>query len=151
MDTVERCIVIYVFLLLVIRVSGRRTLGELTAFDFVLLLIIGETAGTTILGDDLSITSGVLSILTLVTIEVGLSLAKQRWRVIERWVDGLPTILVEDGQPFQDRLDRSRVDVEDVLEAARKKQGLERMEQIKYAVLERDGSINIISGRGDGG
>jgi uncharacterized membrane protein YcaP (DUF421 family) len=63
---------------------------------------------------------------------------------IEKWVDGLPTVLVEDGRPLKDRMDKARVDVQDVLEAARATQGLERIEQVKFAVLERGGKISIV-------
>ena len=62
----------------------------------------------------------------------------------EKWIDGVPTLLVQDGRPLKDRMDKARVDEEDILASARELQGLERMEQIKYAVLERGGHISII-------
>jgi uncharacterized membrane protein YcaP (DUF421 family) len=60
-------------------------------------------------------------------------------------LEGAPLVIVKDGEPLSERLRRARLDVNDVLEAARSTQGLERLEQVKYAVLERDGSISIIS------
>ena len=144
MDSILRAAVVYVFMMVVVRVSGRRTLSEMTNFDFVLLLIVSEATQNCMIGDDYSMTNGFLVILTLVTLDIGLSLLKQRSRLVEKWVDGLPTILVERGRPLKDRMDKARVDIEDILEAARELQGLERMEQIKYAVLERAGHITII-------
>ena len=144
MDSVVRAAAVYVFMLVVVRLSGRRTLSEMTSFDFVLLLIVSEATQNCMIGDDYSMTNGFLVILTLVTLDIGLSLLKQRSRLVEKWVDGLPTILVERGRPLKDRMDKARVDLEDILEAARELQGLERIEQIKYAVLERGGHITII-------
>jgi uncharacterized membrane protein YcaP (DUF421 family) len=143
-DSVLRAAAVYLFLLVLVRISGRRTLGQMTTFDFVLMLIISEATQNAMIGDDYSMTNGFLVITTLVTLDIGLSILKQRSRLVEKWIDGLPTILVERGRPLKDRMDKARVDVEDVLEAARELQGLERLEQIKYAVLERGGQITII-------
>ena len=73
-----------------------------------------------------------------------LSLLKQRSRTIERLVEGTSLILVENGKVLKERMDKERVGEEDILEAARMLQGLERLDQIKYAVLERNGEITII-------
>jgi uncharacterized membrane protein YcaP (DUF421 family) len=64
--------------------------------------------------------------------------------LVERLVDGAPLIILEHGKLHQDRMDKERVDEEDILEAARRLQGLERLEQIKYAVLERNGEITVV-------
>ena len=144
MDSILRAAVVFAFMVVVLRISGRRTLGEMTNFDFVLVLIISESTQNAMIGDDYSMTNGFLVILTLVTLDIGLSLLKQRSRRVEKWIDGVPTILVEDGRPLKDRMDKARIDEEDILESARELQGLERMEQIKYAVLERGGHISII-------
>jgi uncharacterized membrane protein YcaP (DUF421 family) len=144
MDSVVRGLVIYLFLLLVFRLSGKRTLAQATTFDLALLLIISETTQEAMIGDDHSIMNALLLILTLVGVDIGISLWKQRSKTLERWVDDVPLVLLEDGRPLKDRMDRSRVDEADLLNAARACQGLERLEQIKYAVLERSGGITII-------
>ena len=144
MDAVLRATAIYLFLMLIFRVSGKRSLGEVTTFDFVLLLIIGEATQQGLLGDDYSVTNGVLVITTLVIIDIGFSLLKQRVPAVDRLIDGVPLVIVEDGKPITDRMRTSRVDEGDILSAARSLQGLERMDQIKYAVLERDGGISIL-------
>lgn len=144
MNAVLRATVVYVFVMLIIRISGRRTLGEMTNFDFVLLLIISEATQNAMIGEDFSMTNSFLVILTLIVLDVGLSLLKQKSPRLEMWLDGLPTILVEDGRLLKDRMEKSRVDLDDIMEAARELQGLERLDQIKYAVLERSGGITII-------
>jgi uncharacterized membrane protein YcaP (DUF421 family) len=144
MDAILRGASVYVVLLLILRLSGRRTLGEMTPFDFVLLLIIAETTQQALLGDDFSVTNAFLLITTLVSLDILMSWLKTRFDAFDRIMDGLPMVIVEHGQPLQDRLRKSRLDEHDVLAAARRSQGLERMEQIKYAVLETDGGISII-------
>ncbi|HLU11929.1 MAG TPA: YetF domain-containing protein [Oceanobacillus sp.] len=144
MDAVLRGVIVYAFLLLFFRFIGKRSLSQITTFDFVLLLIIGEATQQALLGDDFSIVNALLVIVTLMIIDIGLSLVKQRSSKVEKLIDGVPTILVENGQPIDEHMQKARIDREDILESARELQGLERMEQIKYAVLERDGKISII-------
>jgi uncharacterized membrane protein YcaP (DUF421 family) len=144
MEALLRAAFVYVFLLLVFRVAGRRTLGQMTNFDFVLLLIVSEATQNAMIGSDHSVTNGMLVIMTLIGLDILLSLIKQRSPVIERWLDGLPMVLVENGRPLKKLMARSRVDEHDILSAARHQQGLESMDQIKYAVLEVSGGISII-------
>ena len=144
MDSVIRGLVVYLFLLVIFRLSGKRTMAQATTFDLALLLIISETTQEAMIDDDHSITNGMLLILTLVGLDIGISLWKQRSKTLEKWVDDVPLIILEDGKPIKERMDKSRVDETDILFAAREAQGLERLEQIKYAVLERSGGITII-------
>lgn len=144
METILRAVVIYVFLFLAFRVAGKRSLTDITTFDFVLLLIIAETSQQALIGDDFSVTTAVLLISTLILIEIGLTSLKQRYHRLDRFMEGEPVVLVENGRPLQERLALERVDVEDILEAARRWRGLERIDQIKFAVLEVDGNITII-------
>lgn len=144
MDPVVRSTAIYVALLVFLRLAGRRTLMQMTSFDFVLLLIIGEATQNALLQNDSSVTNSLIVILTLISLDIAFSYVKQRVPIIERWLDGLPMIIVRDGRPLTDLMIKARVSEVDILSAARESQGLERMEQIKYAVLETTGSISII-------
>jgi uncharacterized membrane protein YcaP (DUF421 family) len=144
MESVIRALAIYGLLLVVFRFTGNRSLGQITTFDFILLLIISEAIQNGMVGADYSVTNAFLLVLTLVMIDIGLSLIKSRLPVFERWLEGVPIVIVEHGHPLLDRMEKSRVDVGDVLTAARKLHGLERMDQVKYAVLERSGDISII-------
>ena len=144
MDAVLRAAVMYFFLVLVFRLAGKRTLAEVTTFDLVLLLIIAEATGPAMLDDDPSLTTAILVVLTLVGLELGLSVLQYRIPLIDRLVDGLPTLLVDNGRVLHDRLRKLRVDESAIMEAARELQGLERMDQVKYAILERSGTITIV-------
>ena len=147
MDSVLRGMTVFFFLLLVFRVSGKRALSEATTFDFVLLLIISETTQQALLGEDFSIVGGLVLILTLVVLDAALSLVKLRWPLADRLLEHRPLVIVENGRALEDRMRREHVDVDDVLEAARRLRGLERLEQVKYAVLERSGGISIVERR----
>ena len=144
MDAVLRATAMYLMLLVVFRGSGRRLLAELTTFDFVLLLIIGEATQQALLGEDFSFTNAVLVIVTLVTLEIVLSLLKGWAPFLGKLLDGMPMIVVDHGRPLRDRMHKARIDEEDILEAARQLQGIERLDQIKYAVLEVSGGITVI-------
>lgn len=144
METVIRGAVIYVVLLVIVRLSGRRTLAQMTAFDLVLVLICAETTQQALLADDFSITNAIVLIVTLFGLDIALSFVKERWPVAEKVLDGVPTILVNEGKPDTQALKRSRVDIDDIMQAAREKQGLERLDQIKFAVLEAGGGITIV-------
>ena len=144
MDSVLRAVIVYFLLLGVLRLSGKRSLAENSTFDFVLLLLISETAQQWLLGEDFSFTNAVILIVTLAGLNIVFSLLKQRFRTVAKLVDGVPMLLVENGNPLKEPLKRARIEVSDVLSAARELQGLERMDQIKYAVLETSGVITVI-------
>ncbi|HEV8342710.1 MAG TPA: YetF domain-containing protein [Candidatus Binatia bacterium] len=144
MEPILRAVLTYVFLLLMVRVAGKRSLADTTPFDLVLLLIISEAAQQGMVGNDYSLTNSFIIVATLVLLDVSISFVKQKWAFVDRWVDGVAVVLVRDGKPLKDRMDKERIDEQDVMEAARELQGIERMEQIKYAVLERNGHISII-------
>jgi uncharacterized membrane protein YcaP (DUF421 family) len=144
MDSVLRALAVYVFLLVIFRVAGKRTMAQVTVFDFVLLLIISEATQQAMIGQDFSITNAVLVITTLIGAERGLTWVQRRYKTLDRLLDGLPLVLVEDGKPFDDRLKQERIDISEILAAARQTQGLARLDQIKYAVLEQTGEISIV-------
>ena len=144
MDSVLHGLAVYVILLVVFRISGKRTLSQVTTFDFVLLLIIAEVTQQALLGQDYSLTNFVLLVATLIGLDIAMSFVKERSPRLDRLLEGQPLVIVEDGKALRERMQKARVDDEDVLTAARMHQGLERMEQIKYAVLERNGGITIV-------
>lgn len=144
MDSVLRAAAMYVALMILFKIAGRRSLAELTTFDFVLLMIIGEATQQALLGNDFSLTNAIVVIVTLIAVDVGLSLLKQRSSTVSRLIDGEPTILVENGKILHERLRHARLIEADLMEAARSSQGIEKVEEIKFAILERNGKISVI-------
>lgn len=147
METVLRSLAVYIFLLVVLRVSGKRTLAQVTTFDFILLLIISETTQGALVGNDNSITNCFILVVTLVGIDSLLASMKKKFPALDKLLESVPLVLVENGKPFRQRMERECIDDEDILAAARELQGVEKMEDIKYAVLERHGMISIIPRR----
>lgn len=144
MDAVLRAAAIYLALLVVFRVSGKRTLAQVTTFDFVLLLIVSEATQQALLGQDYSFTMGILVILTLVGMERLADFLGWRFPRLGKVLDGAPVVLVEHGRPLEDRLREHNIGMEQVLEQARLHQGLGSANEIDYAILERSGMISIV-------
>jgi uncharacterized membrane protein YcaP (DUF421 family) len=149
-DIVFRALAVYGGLMVILRIAGKRTLAQMTTFDFVLLLIIAEATQQGLLGDDFSITNGILVIVTLIGVDIAMSLLKRRFALFSRLSEGRPVIILEDGKPIEERMKRSRIDESDILSFARQTQGIERLEDIKFAVLEQDGGISVIPYRSGG-
>jgi len=144
MDTVIKAAAVYFVLWAIIRISGRRTLGEMTAFDFILFLIIGGSTQRAITGQDYSLINALVLVSTFVSIEVLLSLVELKSPLMRRIFNATPTILVENGRMMTYRMRRARVTEDNVMEAARRLHGIERVDQIKYAILEATGDISIV-------
>jgi len=149
MDSVLRGLIVYFFLLVVFRISGKRTLSQTTSFDLVLLLIISETTQQAMVDNDHSITNGFLLIITLVGTSILLATLKQFFPRLDLLLEGQPVIVVDKGKLLHEIMNKARVDEEDILSAARMNHGLERLDQIKYAILERDGEISIVPASGN--
>src|SRR5262249_59470935 len=123
METVIRTVIVYLILLVLIRLSGRRTLAQLTAFDFVVLLIIGGTTQRALLGQDYSVVNAMLVVVTLLVLDVAFSLIERDSRLFAKLVNGAPMILVEDGRLLRWRLRKARLTEEAILAAARRDRG----------------------------
>ena len=144
MDAVLRAAATYAILLIIFRAAGKRSMAEMTAFDFILLLIISETTQSALVDGNNSLTNTVILVVTMVGLDIALSFVKDWIRPVERAMDSIPLIILAHGVPLYDRMRKSRVDEADILSAARRSLGLERLDQIKYAVLETNGGISVI-------
>lgn len=143
MESVIRALVIYAILLVATRLAGRRTLSESTPFDLVLLLVVAESLQQALLGDDHSITNSAVLLATLFLTDVALSYVKRVSRGVELALEGMPTVLMSEGKLDVEALETSRLELSEILEAARKR-GLKSLSEIDSAILEVDGSISII-------
>ena len=144
MDAILRGVVVYLLLLLIFRIAGKRSLSQVTTFDLVLTLIISESIQQALLDGDNSLTNAFLVVIALVGTDILLSHVKQRWPRVERVLQGMPLVILEGGKPIAGRLDRERVDEEDILHAARQQEGLRSLEDLDYAVLETSGDITVV-------
>ena len=144
MEMILRAVAIYLILLVVFKIAGRRALLQMTSFDLILLLIISEATQQALLGEDFSVTGAMLTIITLVVIDMLFGVAKKYISGAESMLDGSPVILVVHGELQQEKLKKVDVSCDDILVSARQNHGIYQLEKIKYAILERNGHISII-------
>ena len=140
-----RALLFYVFLVLVVRIVGRRPGKQITPFEFVLVFFIGGLALTAMVGDDASLTNAFVQILTIALAHFAITMARSKSPWLARLLDGTPLILLENGQWRSNTLSKMRIQDDDVMAQARD-QGISTLEKIDIAILERNGQISIIEG-----
>jgi uncharacterized membrane protein YcaP (DUF421 family) len=143
-DAVLRALAIYLVLMLLFRLSGKRTMGQVTTFDFVLLLVVGEATQQALLGEDFSITQAAIVIATLIGLDRGSAYLSWRFGVFNRVTESVPVVLVDEGKLLRDVMKKEHISEEELLSSARSSQGLESLDQIKYAIMETSGGISVI-------
>ena len=144
MEMILRAVAIYLIFLVVFKIAGRRALLQMTSFDLILLLIISEATQQALLGDDFSVTGAMLTIITLVVVDMLFGMVKKYISGAESAIDGSPVILVVHGELQNEKLKKVDVSCDDILVSARQNHGITTLEEIKYAILERNGHISII-------
>jgi uncharacterized membrane protein YcaP (DUF421 family) len=138
-----RAIGVYAFLLVALRIAGRRELAQMTSFDLVLLLVISNAVQNSINAGDNSLTGGLVSAATLLTVNWGLAFATWRWPRVERIVQGKPLQIVSDGRVHVGALRRELLTLSE-LRSALRKQGIMRISDCKQVVLEPDGTLSAV-------
>jgi uncharacterized membrane protein YcaP (DUF421 family) len=143
MFAVVRAVLGYLFLILILRVVGRRPGKQLTPFEFVLIFFIGGLALTAIVGDERSLTSALGQLIAIAFTHYCLSWARSRYPRFARITDGTPLVLLQHGLWRSETLSKMCIQDTDVMFAARD-HGLEALEKIELAILERNGEISIL-------
>jgi uncharacterized membrane protein YcaP (DUF421 family) len=146
-EIVIRTVIIFVFVLLLTRAIGRKELSELTAFELILLVTIGDLIQQGVTQEDQSLTGAILAVGTIGLLIVCLSYASFRWLGLRRFVRGLAVVVVRDGRPVEEAMRIERLTIDDVIEGARE-QGIDDMGKVKLAVLEPDGKFSFIQSDG---
>lgn len=143
METVWRVGAVYLFLMVALRVMGKRDVGQLAPFDLVILLLIPELLQQALVRDDFSLTNAFVGVATLLALVFLTSLAVYLSRPASQVVEGRPTVLVRHGSLVADNLHRERVAPDEII-AQMHQSGLERMEQVKWGILETDGKMSFV-------
>jgi uncharacterized membrane protein YcaP (DUF421 family) len=143
MDLVLRAIVLYAFVYGLTRIIGRRELSSLEPFDLILLIVLGDAIQQGLTQDDYSVTGAVLVIGTLALLQVFTSVMSFHFKRLRPILEGEPIIVVEDGEPVEKNLRRERLTIEEIAAQARLQQ-IERLSEVKWAVLETSGQISFI-------
>lgn len=145
---VLRACAIYVLVMVLVRVSGKRAVGQFTPFDLVLLILIGNAVQNGINGGDDSLTGAAIMATTLIALNYGIAFVTSRNRKVEKFVEGVPVVLARNGKLFDHVLRRELVSREDFREALRMN-GVEDVSEVELALLETNGSISVVKKRDD--
>ena len=145
-----RSVAVYTFLLVAFRLCGKRQLGQLSAFDLVVLLIISNVVQNAVIGNDNSLGGGLLGATTILLLNLLVAYVTFRFRRADRVIEHSPTVLVRHGRILRDNLRRERLGPRD-LRAALRHHGVVSIRDIRYAFLEEDGHVSVITGRPRGG
>jgi uncharacterized membrane protein YcaP (DUF421 family) len=143
MDIVIRAAVAFLFILLLTRVVGRRELSSMEPFDLILLVVIGDLIQQGVTQSDYSLTGAMLVVGTFAILTVAVSYLVFRVRPLRRVLEGEPLVLIEDGKPIERNIHRERLTLEEVAAEARGQQ-IARLEDVRWAILETNGSISFI-------
>ena len=143
MDIVLRSAVIFVFMMIVVRLLGRRELSKMEPFDFLILVVIADFVQQGVTQQDYSVTGAVLAVGTFGLLIVATSWLSWRFPRTRPLLDGNPVVLVEDGKPIMDNLRRERISVVELAAQARLQQ-FASMGTIRWAILETNGDISFI-------
>jgi uncharacterized membrane protein YcaP (DUF421 family) len=148
MDIVLRAVVVYVFVLILTRVVGRRELSTLEPFDLILLVMIGDLVQQGVTQNDFSVTGSFLAVGTIGVLTVLFSYLPWRFQVLRPVLEGVPAILMQNGDVVEKNLKRHRLTQEEIAAAARV-QNIGSLSQVRWAVLETNGQISFIKKGGN--
>jgi uncharacterized membrane protein YcaP (DUF421 family) len=142
-EIVLRTAIVYLFLVVVLRVTGKREVGQMSILELIVILIISDAVQNSMVGENTTVWGGLVAVLTLLGLDALLKALTGRSKRLRRAIEGEPRLLVRDGRLLTRALREERLEPADV-RAAIRAQGLERVEDVHIAVLETDGSISVI-------
>ena len=143
LEIVFRTIVVYIVVFALLRVAGKRELGQMSVIDLVVILVIANAVQNSLNAGDTSLIGGLVSAATLVGLNLALDRVGRRVPLIERFVNSEPTLLMQDGELIAKNLEREDVTKDEIAMAARE-HGIRDLGEVRDAILEPDGSISII-------
>jgi uncharacterized membrane protein YcaP (DUF421 family) len=142
-EYIFRAGLIYAAVFLLLRIVGKKQIGEMSPFDLVLLLIISEAVSAAITGGDNSLTAGLIAVTTFIGLNYVLDVLMFKSKKIEKILDGEPRLLAADGKINQ-KVQASEKITQEEIESVLREHGLDDLKDVAYAVLETNGQISII-------
>ena len=143
MDIALRAVFLYAFVVLLLRVTGRRELSTLSAVDLVLLIILGDAIQQGLTQDDYSVTGAVIAVSTIAALQVGASYVSFRSRRARRVLEGEPIVIIEDGKLIEHNMKRERLTEDEIAEEMRTQQ-IASVEDVEWGILESSGNMSFI-------
>ena len=142
-EMVLRGAAVYVAVLVLVRLVGKRTVGQFTPFDLVLVVVLGESVGHSLVGKDHSLSGGLILAATLLSLNWGLGFLTARWPAFDRVVEGRPVLLARSGELYRDVLRKQSLS-EKEFNMAMREQGVSDVAEVELAMLETSGNITIV-------
>ncbi len=142
-----RAAAVYLAVVLGLRLSGKREIGQMTLFDLVLLLLLANAVQNAMVGPDTSLIGGILAAGVLLALNLAVASLRLRWQPLRALLEGMPTLLVLHGRVLERNLRQEGLDLE-LLEAALREHGITDIREVEMAVLEVDGSISVVPAGG---
>ncbi|GGD25652.1 DUF421 domain-containing protein [Nocardioides daphniae] len=139
-------LLVFFLLMAVLRVMGKRELSQMSAFDLVILFVIGDLIAEAVVSEDTSFTGALIAVSTFALLTILMSWLAYRYPRLKPALDGTPTVVVRDGRPDRSAMRRERVNLYDLNEAARNN-GIADLEEIELALLEPDGKFSFFTRR----
>lgn len=143
-EKIVRSVVVYLFLLVVLRIAGKRQVAQMTTFDLVVLLMIANVVQNAVIGPDNSLGGGLIGASCILLLNAIVARGAYRFKGVRRVLEGEPTLLVHNGEILKGHLAHERVSLAELQEAMRE-HGLADLAHVRYAVLEQDGTISILA------
>ena len=143
MDIVLRAAAAFVFIFLLLRVTGRRELSTLEPFDLILLVVIGDLVQQGVTQSDMSFTGLILAVGTFTILAVSTSWLSYRFKAMRKVLEAAPLVVIEHGKPVEHNMRAERLTLEEVAEAARMQQ-VASLDDVEWAIIEPTGQISII-------
>jgi uncharacterized membrane protein YcaP (DUF421 family) len=147
-EKILRPVIVYIFLIVGLRLSGKRELAQLNPFDLIVLLTLSNTVQNAIIGDDNSVTGGIIGAASLLAINYLVVRFLYDHRKLDQLVEGSPDILVEDGKVYEHKLKRELITKEELAAAARK-QGFDALSDVRQCILEPGGTLTFVAKKPD--
>jgi uncharacterized membrane protein YcaP (DUF421 family) len=141
-EFIVRCLLVYVFLILILRMTGKRQVGQLAPFDLVLLLVLSNAVQNSMTGGDNSLVGGLIAAATLIGLNFLVSIATFRSKKLEKLIEGRPQVLIHNGQLFEDVLADAKITHHE-LNAAIREAGCSCVDDVHYAILENNGVVTV--------
>ncbi|SKA85323.1 Uncharacterized membrane protein YcaP, DUF421 family [Caloramator quimbayensis] len=138
-----RTIILYIFVVFVMRVMGKRQIGELQPFELVIAIMLSELAAVPMQDTGIPLRNGLIPIFTLMLLEITISIISLKFEGIRKIVCGKPSILIKNGKVLEDEMRKQRFNINDLMEELRIS-GYFNISDIEYAILETNGKLSII-------
>jgi len=142
-EVVLRTAIVYLFIVFVLRITGKREVGQMSVLELIVILVISDAVQNSMVGDNTTLWGGLVAVLTLLALDYTLKAVSRRSKRVREAIEGEPRLIIRDGRLLQHAIDQEGLDMEEVRAAVRS-HGVADIKDVRIAVLETDGSISVI-------